>query len=105
MNARCLNFAERRTALGSLMRFVAVLPLLLLLVGGQFAGGAHHHEAPGSSDSCPVCVHAGTPAVGAAGLPSMPAPGATAQRPHLAPALAPRTLAPRLAPSRAPPLA
>ena len=62
MNLLRLKPATSATALRSLARLFAVLPLVMLLIGGQFVGGTHHHDAPGSNDSCPVCLHANAPA-------------------------------------------
>jgi hypothetical protein len=65
----------------SFARLLALLPLVLLLLGGTVAGAFHHHE--GVTDTCAVCVHAATPATSVAALPSAPVPVLTSERlPH-----------------------
>jgi hypothetical protein len=94
-----------RRPFASFVRLLALLPLILLLQGTQFASGTHEHADGHASESCPVCVHAHAPAIETTGQPATSAPSVSALRPHTAPAEAPAEQAVRLAPSRAPPLA
>jgi hypothetical protein len=104
MLTRLLNLAGR-LATPPRAGWLAVLPLVALLVGGQFEVGAHHHDSGGKPDTCPVCLLAHAPAVEAASAPRLEAPALTELRPHVAPAQAPSAHSPRFVPSRAPPRA
>ena len=94
-----------RRPFATLLGVLALLPLILLLQGTQFAGGTHAHLNGHASESCPVCVHAHAPAIETAGQPAATSPSVSAHRPHVAPAETPAAQASRLASSRAPPLA
>lgn len=97
------NGPRRRSA--TILGVLALLPLILLLQGTQFAGGTHAHVDGRASESCPVCVHAHAPAIETAGQPAATAPSVSAHRLHVAPAETPAKQASRLASSRAPPRA
>lgn len=86
------------------LRLLALLPLVLLLLGTQFAGGEHRHKGPGT-ETCPLCVHANAPAIGVTAEPVAAAPVLPTQRLLLAPISAPAEIASRFASSRAPPRA
>lgn len=62
----------------SIARLLALLPLVLLLLGGTVAGALHHHD--GVADACAVCVHASAPATSVTALPSAPAPVLASER-------------------------
>lgn len=87
----------------SCARLVALLPLVLLLLGGMVAGALHHHE--GTADNCAVCVHAGTPATSVAALPSVPVPVLTTERLPLFAVRTPIARVLRALASRGPPTA
>jgi len=89
----------------ALARLLALLPLLALLLGTQFAADVHEHADGHAAESCPVCLHAHAPAIETSGQPAAPAPSVASHRPRVAPAEAPAEHAPRLASSRAPPRA
>ena len=94
-----------RSALAALARSLALLPLILLLQGSQFAGAVHDHPGDHASEGCSVCVHAHAPAVESTGQPTAAPPAIKIDRPHLAPAEISAEHAPRLAATRAPPQA
>lgn len=87
----------------SIARLVALLPLVLLLLGGTYTAAVHHHD--GAGDSCAVCVYAATPASDIAALPSAPAPVETSERLAIFAVLAPVPSAPVSTATRAPPTA
>jgi len=104
MLTRLLNLV-RRLATPSRGGMLAILPLIALLVGGQFEVGSHHHDSGGRPDSCPVCLLAHAPAVESTSAPRIAAPTLAEHRPHFAPAPRPSAHSPRFVPSRAPPRA
>jgi len=97
-------FRSRR-ALSALARSLALLPLILLLQGSQFAGAVHDHPDDHASEGCSVCLHAHAPAVEPTVQPTAAPPAIKVDRPHLAPAEISAEHAPRLAATRAPPRA
>ncbi len=87
----------------SIPRLVALLPLVLLLLGGTVAAALHHHD--GDADACAVCVHASTPVAGTAALPSAPLRIETSEQLAFFAAVSPVFRASTSTTTRAPPAA
>jgi len=77
----------RRTP-APIARLLVALPLLLLLMAGQFAAAEHHHADGDSGAACSLCTLAHAPAVETAARPVAPALQALDERPYLAPSAA-----------------
>lgn len=103
MSARLVTSPRSRWMPGSLTRLLVALPLLVLLLAGQFAAGAHHHAADDSRGACSLCVLAHAPAVETAAVPIATAPQTLRERPYLAPSWARAEFSLPHPTSRAPP--
>lgn len=93
------SHSRLRSGLG---RLLVALPLLSLLVAGQFAAAEHHH-AGSDAGTCSLCLLAHAPAVETAAQPLAAAPQVIRERPYLAPSAARADRSIARPSSRAPP--